>query len=55
MIVELGPKNELQNLGFRTYYNHCAREATIQKKKFQTISGHFYETLKLNFDIDLPL
>ena len=23
MIVKLGQKNELQNLGFRTYYNHC--------------------------------
>ena len=24
MIVKLGTKNELQNLGFRTYYNQCA-------------------------------
>ena len=23
MIVKSGQKNELQNLGFRTYYNHC--------------------------------
>ena len=24
MIVQLGPKNKLQNLGFRTYYNQSA-------------------------------
>ena len=24
MIVKSGQKNELQNLGFHTYYNHCA-------------------------------
>ena len=24
MIIKLGPKNELQTLGFRTYYNQCA-------------------------------
>ena len=23
MIIKLGPKNELQTLGFRTYYNQC--------------------------------
>ena len=29
MIVKSGQKNELQNLGFRTYYNHCAVTAII--------------------------
>ena len=24
MIIKLGPKNELQTLGFRTNYNQCA-------------------------------
>ena len=24
MIIKLGHKNELQTLGFRTYYNQCA-------------------------------
>ena len=35
MIVKLGPKNELQNLGFGTYYNHCglSRNSKIQTEE----------------------
>ena len=29
MIVKSGQKNELQNLGFRTYYNHCGVMETL--------------------------
>ena len=34
MIVKLGPKNELQNLGFRTYYNHCAEIDAFRVREY---------------------
>ena len=33
MIVKSGQKNELQNLGFRTYYNHCANMTSFFFRK----------------------
>ena len=33
MIIKLGPKNELQTLGFRTYYNQCARPISLDLQK----------------------
>ena len=37
MIVKSGQKNELQNLGFRTYYNHCEMVA-LQLEKLSDIT-----------------
>ena len=37
MIVKSGQKKELQNLGFRTYYNHCAQWSFLTKNRPKNI------------------
>ena len=36
MNIKLGPKNELQTLGFRTYYNQCVLVTFLPGRLFKT-------------------